>query len=107
MIADYGLRIEIRTRTSSALLVISVNPHSAIGYPPQRVNPQWSADGARLALLLFPLVGFAVNALLGAWLPRRAYGWIATAMMLGAFIVAWIVLDRSARAATRSSNIAI
>jgi NADH-quinone oxidoreductase subunit L len=32
--------------------------------------------------LLFPLLGFAVNALLGRWLPRRAHGWIATAMML-------------------------
>ena len=42
--------------------------------------------------LLFPLIGFAVNALLGRWLPRRAHGWIATAMMLAAFIVAWIVL---------------
>jgi NADH-quinone oxidoreductase subunit L len=42
--------------------------------------------------LLFPLAGFAINALLGAWLPRRAHGWIATAMLLGAFIVAWIVL---------------
>ena len=42
--------------------------------------------------LLFPLAGFAINALLGAWLPRRAPGWIATAMILGAFVVAWIVL---------------
>ncbi|MFN8516739.1 MAG: hypothetical protein U0841_30020 [Chloroflexia bacterium] len=42
--------------------------------------------------LLFPLVGFLVNALLGHWLPRRAHGWIATAMMLAAFVVAWIVL---------------
>jgi NADH-quinone oxidoreductase subunit L len=44
--------------------------------------------------LLFPLLGFAINALLGQWLPRRTHGWIATAMMLAAFVVAWIVLGR-------------
>ena len=42
--------------------------------------------------LLFPLLGFAVNALLGQWLPRRAHGWLATAMMLASFVVAWVVL---------------
>ncbi len=42
--------------------------------------------------LLFPLLGFAANALLGQWLPRRAHGWLATAMMLAAFVVAWVVL---------------
>src|SRR5690349_1376961 len=42
--------------------------------------------------LLFPLLGFAANALLGQWLPRRAHGWLATAMMFAAFIFAWIAL---------------
>ena len=42
--------------------------------------------------LLFPLAGFAINALFGAWLPRRAHGILATLAMLAAFVVAWIVL---------------
>ncbi|CAA9565856.1 MAG: NADH-ubiquinone oxidoreductase chain L [uncultured Thermomicrobiales bacterium] len=42
--------------------------------------------------LLFPLAGFAINALLGRSLPRRAHGIIATVAMLAAFAVAWIVL---------------
>ncbi len=42
--------------------------------------------------LLFPLAGFAINALFGAQLPRRAHGLIATLAMLAAFVVAWIVL---------------
>src|SRR6476620_11379745 len=42
--------------------------------------------------LLFPLAGFAINALFGAQLPRRAHGLLATLAMLAAFVVAWIVL---------------
>ncbi|MDP9372025.1 MAG: NADH-quinone oxidoreductase subunit L [Chloroflexota bacterium] len=42
--------------------------------------------------LLFPLLGFAVNALFGGWLPRRAPGIVATLAMAAAFAVAWLVL---------------
>jgi NADH-quinone oxidoreductase subunit L len=42
--------------------------------------------------LLFPLAGFAVNAIFGGRLPRRAPGVIATVAMLAAFGVAWVVL---------------
>ena len=42
--------------------------------------------------LLFPLLGFAVNALFGGRLPRRAPGIIATLAMAAAFAVAWFVL---------------
>ncbi|HEY8602048.1 MAG TPA: NADH-quinone oxidoreductase subunit L [Thermomicrobiales bacterium] len=42
--------------------------------------------------LLFPLAGFAINALFGARLPRRAHGLLATLAMLPGFVVAWIVL---------------
>ena len=42
--------------------------------------------------LLFPLAGFAINALLGRRLPPRAHGLIATLAILAAFVVAWVVL---------------
>lgn len=44
-----------------------------------------------LALLL-PLAGFGVNALLGAWLPRRTHGPVAVVAMGGAFAAALAVL---------------
>jgi NADH-quinone oxidoreductase subunit L len=48
-------------------------------------------DAVWLALL-FPSLGFAINVLLGAWLPKRLCGIIATVAMAAAFIDAWVVL---------------
>ena len=42
--------------------------------------------------VLFPLLGFATNAILGGRLPRRAPGIIATVAMAVAFAAAWFVL---------------
>src|SRR6476620_1377599 len=48
-------------------------------------------DAVWLALS-FPLLGFAINALAGAWLPKRLCGVIATVAMGAAFIDACFVL---------------
>ncbi|HEX5504627.1 MAG TPA: NADH-quinone oxidoreductase subunit L [Thermomicrobiales bacterium] len=42
--------------------------------------------------LLFPLAGFAVNVLLGAWLPRRAHGVVATIAIGLAFLASLAVV---------------
>ena len=41
-----------------------------------------------LLLLLLPLGGFVINAVLGRWLPRRAVEAVACAAVLGAMVCA-------------------
>src|SRR5215210_3806614 len=43
-------------------------------------------------VLLLPALGFLVNALLGAWLLRRAHGIVATVAVGLAFVSSWVVL---------------